>query len=73
MIALGLAENSAYASSTTTIPGAAPISARSESRSNEPPVGLFGLVTKSRSGCSCFTAATAGRHINTEIRRARAG
>ena len=49
-IALGRSENSAYASSTTTMPGAAWTSVRMSCSGSDPPVGLFGLVMNSTSG-----------------------
>ena len=58
-IALGRSENSAYASSTTTIPGAARTSARMSCSGRDPPLGLFGLVMNSTSGCRSATDAQA--------------
>jgi hypothetical protein len=49
----GCGENSAYASSTTTSPGAASTSRRRSVWGIDPPVGLFGLVRNTTSGwCS---------------------
>ena len=51
--------NSAYASSTTTMPGAASQIAAMRSRGTAVPVGLFGEVTKTTSGARSRTCAAA--------------
>ena len=68
--ALGRSENSAYASSTTTIPGAASTSAASSYGSSDCPVGLFGLVRNVTSGArSASKPAAAGMSIVKSSRR----
>ncbi|SIN58901.1 Uncharacterised protein [Mycobacteroides abscessus subsp. abscessus] len=59
MIPLGAAENSPYASSRITTPGATSRIWRSASNGIDCPVGLLGLVTKTTSGLRSRTAATA--------------
>ena len=57
--ALGDGENSAYASSTTTIPGAASRSRRRSPESMTWPVGLLGVVTNRMSGWRSVIAVRA--------------
>ena len=66
-MALGRSENSAYASSTTTIPGAALISVRMSCSGSDPPVGLFGLVMNSTSGACSATSAAAAIDVDAEV------
>ena len=51
--------NSAYASSTTTMPGASASTASTVASGSAVPVGLFGLVRKTTSGACSRTCAAA--------------
>ena len=66
-------ENSTYASSTTTSPGAASAMARSSSSSTDWPVGLFGVVTNSTSGCFSAITPTAWSASSEKSSRRGAG
>ena len=57
--------NSAYASSTTTTPGAASAMARTVASGSAVPVGLLGEVRSTTSGFSCAISASA-RSMSTE-------
>ena len=69
----GPAENSTYASSTTTSPGAASAIAASSESSIDCPVGLFGVVTNSTSGACSRTIATARSASREKSSRRGAG
>src|SRR5690349_1354867 len=58
-MAEGLSENSAYASSTTTMPGAACTSSLMSAGGSDPPVGLLGLVMNTTSGDRSATIVAA--------------
>jgi len=57
--------NSAYASSTNTMPSVASYAASMVASGRGVPVGLFGAQKKTRSGCCASMAATA---VSGEIR-----
>ena len=61
--------NSAYASSTTTIPGAAAQMASITPGVSAVPVGLFGEVRNTRSGCSDLIRPDRAVRVEAEVGR----